>query len=237
MTAEDPLAVVDPPVQGRQNGLMTVRETPAILPAALPGSDPAAVEAWTAWRAERDSGLAEEHGWLTLTALHLLTATPQTFDGLPGVWFADTEGVHIQAEAAAGILPADTSAGIEAGTIQRLRNLPAATRGQRHALRRGCRGAYAPMTTDACLSTVVGNDGETYEVRSVRPPRAPLLGVPSARGRAALRGGWVHAAVRHVAGAPGRGWPAALREVARHTDVETAVRRGACSVADRPRSG
>lgn len=92
-----------------------MRDTPAALPPALPGSDPAAVAAWADWRTERDLGLAEEHGWLTLTALHYLTASPQSFAGLPGVWFADIEGVHVQAAAAEGILPADMSRGIEAG--------------------------------------------------------------------------------------------------------------------------
>lgn len=44
---------------------------------------------WARWHAEREERLREPHGWLTLTALHWLDATPRTFPGVPGEWSTD----------------------------------------------------------------------------------------------------------------------------------------------------
>ncbi|WP_454048939.1 DUF1684 domain-containing protein [Cellulomonas sp. Marseille-Q8402] len=58
---------------------------------------------WSAWRAARDAELADPYGWLSLTALHWLTAEPTAYDDLPGRWWADTTGIHV--EPAAGSAP------------------------------------------------------------------------------------------------------------------------------------
>jgi uncharacterized protein (DUF1684 family) len=47
---------------------------------------------WAAWHAAREELLAAPHGWLSLTALHWLDATPQAFDGVPGTWRATGDG-------------------------------------------------------------------------------------------------------------------------------------------------
>ncbi|WP_159796241.1 DUF1684 domain-containing protein [Puerhibacterium puerhi] len=63
------------------------------LPAAAGGH---AAEAWSAWRAGRERDLAAPHGWLTLVGYHWLPAEPGTLPGVPGVWWADTEGAHVR---------------------------------------------------------------------------------------------------------------------------------------------
>lgn len=111
---------------------MTTSSTPAAESVSAPGATSAAPEAardhaatatasvaatsatardqWVAWRAERDAGLAEHHGWLTLTALHLLTDVPTAYDQLPGLWWAEGSRIHVRVVAADGLRPADTSA-------------------------------------------------------------------------------------------------------------------------------
>jgi uncharacterized protein (DUF1684 family) len=44
------------------------------------------VEDWRAWHREREAVLATPHGWLSITALHWLTGSPQRFPGVPGTW-------------------------------------------------------------------------------------------------------------------------------------------------------
>ncbi|MBE7701183.1 DUF1684 domain-containing protein [Oerskovia sp. Sa1BUA8] len=65
----------------------------------------AAVAAWSAWHAERERTLREQHGWLTLTSLHWVPGSPTSFPGLPGEWWSDADGVHLRAAAADGIVP------------------------------------------------------------------------------------------------------------------------------------
>lgn len=72
---------------------------------------PEARASWAAWRAERDAGLAEHHGWLTLTALYQLTDVPTAYEQLPGLWWADREGIHVRVVPTDGLRAADTSAG------------------------------------------------------------------------------------------------------------------------------
>jgi uncharacterized protein len=43
-------------------------------------------EAWQAWRDDREQRLRSPHGWLAITAIHWLAATPQRFDDVPGEW-------------------------------------------------------------------------------------------------------------------------------------------------------
>ena len=75
------------------------------------GTAPTAAATWQAWHAAREEALAVEHGWLSLTALHHLSATPQVLPGLPGQWWADADGAHVRATADEGIHPQDTRTG------------------------------------------------------------------------------------------------------------------------------
>ena len=51
-------------------------------------------EAWRAWRDERNSSLAESHGWLTLVAFSWVGSEPAAVERFPGLWCADELGVH-----------------------------------------------------------------------------------------------------------------------------------------------
>ncbi|PYI69700.1 DUF1684 domain-containing protein [Arthrobacter livingstonensis] len=46
-------------------------------------------ERWDRFRAGRNTALASEHGWLTLTSFQWLPDAPSTVDGLPGLWSTD----------------------------------------------------------------------------------------------------------------------------------------------------
>jgi hypothetical protein len=61
------------------------------------------VQDWVAWRASREQGLREPHGWLSLTALHWLSELPSTYPDLPGRWSASSTGVRIEAAPADGL--------------------------------------------------------------------------------------------------------------------------------------
>lgn len=50
------------------------------------------VEEWLRWRAERDTALADPHGFLAITGLHWLTAEPERFVDAPGVWCTTADG-------------------------------------------------------------------------------------------------------------------------------------------------
>ena len=43
---------------------------------------------WLAWRSARESELAQEHGWLSLTGFAWLPDEATTLPGLPGRWWA-----------------------------------------------------------------------------------------------------------------------------------------------------
>jgi uncharacterized protein (DUF1684 family) len=45
-------------------------------------------DAWQAWREDREERLRSPHGWLAITAIHWLTATPERFDDVPGEWWS-----------------------------------------------------------------------------------------------------------------------------------------------------
>ncbi|MFE5288187.1 DUF1684 domain-containing protein [Nocardia sp. NPDC056611] len=50
---------------------------------------------WAAFRTERAAWARQPLGWLSLTGLHWLGADPETVDGLPGRWHADSENVYV----------------------------------------------------------------------------------------------------------------------------------------------
>lgn len=62
---------------------------------------------WRAWAAARDAELADPLGWLSLTALRWLTAAPAAYDDLPGLWWADAAGIHVDPAGAGGSLTLD----------------------------------------------------------------------------------------------------------------------------------
>jgi len=47
------------------------------------------VERWNRFRANRDTALAADHGWLTLTSLQWLPSRPAALELVPGLWSAD----------------------------------------------------------------------------------------------------------------------------------------------------
>lgn len=51
---------------------------------------------WEAWRAERDRGLAEPYGILSITSINFLTEDPMTIDGIPGRWSTAAEGPVVE---------------------------------------------------------------------------------------------------------------------------------------------
>lgn len=50
---------------------------------------------WLRWRERRTAELADPTGWLSLTALHWLSPVPAPAGDLPGLWWADTDGIHV----------------------------------------------------------------------------------------------------------------------------------------------
>ena len=64
-------------------------------------STAAFVADWRTWHAEREQALTTEHGWLSLTALHWLSAQPEPVPKLPGRWWQDAEGIHVRPDAGA----------------------------------------------------------------------------------------------------------------------------------------
>ena len=51
---------------------------------------------WTTWHAEHDRRLADPHGFLAITSLNFLTATPQRFPDAPGTWHTGPDGVIVE---------------------------------------------------------------------------------------------------------------------------------------------
>jgi len=53
---------------------------------------------WLTWRTARETDLAQEHGWLSLTAFAWLPDRAASLPGLPGRWWADDSGAHVEAD-------------------------------------------------------------------------------------------------------------------------------------------
>ncbi|WDF33106.1 DUF1684 domain-containing protein [Arthrobacter agilis] len=58
---------------------------------------------WQRFRAARDSSLADDHGWLSLTSFQWLPAEAAALDLVPGLWSADAHAATITARAADGL--------------------------------------------------------------------------------------------------------------------------------------
>ena len=65
---------------------------------------------WQAWRDAREERLRDPHGWLSITAIHWLTSSPQRFDDVPGEWSGD------QRRATVRLAPGETL-GAEGGAV------------------------------------------------------------------------------------------------------------------------
>jgi hypothetical protein len=50
---------------------------------------------WQAWRDEREQRLRAPHGWLSITAIHWLSATPQRFVDAPGEWSGEERAATV----------------------------------------------------------------------------------------------------------------------------------------------
>lgn len=53
------------------------------------------VREWEQWHREHEVVLADEHGFLAITAIHWLTAEAQRFDDAPGAWLTGPDGVLV----------------------------------------------------------------------------------------------------------------------------------------------
>ncbi|MFB7907252.1 DUF1684 domain-containing protein [Kitasatospora sp. NPDC001309] len=62
-----------------------------------------AAEDWKHWSDGRAASVSALHGQLALTGTHWLEPEPAEVPGLPGLWWADTEGVRVRAAAGDGI--------------------------------------------------------------------------------------------------------------------------------------
>lgn len=51
---------------------------------------------WQAWRRAREERLTAPHGFLSITGLHWLDATPERYDGVPGAWSFGPDGVVVE---------------------------------------------------------------------------------------------------------------------------------------------
>ncbi|MFF6883428.1 DUF1684 domain-containing protein [Streptomyces sp. NPDC012421] len=67
--------------------------------AGVLGTEDFAAE-WEAWHRYKDTRLASEHGFLAVTGLHWLSAEPQSFAGVPGIWSTGPEGVVVELDEA-----------------------------------------------------------------------------------------------------------------------------------------
>ncbi|KUM34489.1 DUF1684 domain-containing protein [Arthrobacter sp. EpRS71] len=71
---------------------------------------------WERFRAGRNTALATEHGWLTLTSFQWLESQPFGVDLVPGLWSTDGTTAFLTASAADGLTVVETGQPVE-GTI------------------------------------------------------------------------------------------------------------------------
>lgn len=76
------------------------------------------VEQWSQFREQRNTTLAAENGWLTLTSLQWLLPDPSPVEGVPGLWSAGDPqtGAVLTARAGDGLTVAGTGAPVD-GTL------------------------------------------------------------------------------------------------------------------------
>lgn len=71
---------------------------------------------WERFRAGRNTALATEHGWLTLTSFQWLESQPSKVDLVPGLWSTDGTTAFLTASPEDGLTLVATGQGVE-GTI------------------------------------------------------------------------------------------------------------------------
>ncbi|MBT8159966.1 MULTISPECIES: DUF1684 domain-containing protein [Arthrobacter] len=76
----------------------------------------AQVERWERFRNGRNSALAADHGWLTLTSFQWLESEPAAVELVPGLWSTDGTTATLTASAAAGLTLVGTGTPVD-GTI------------------------------------------------------------------------------------------------------------------------
>ncbi|MGP4031159.1 DUF1684 domain-containing protein [Pseudarthrobacter sp. 1C304] len=80
-----------------------------------PGTD-AELARWQRFRTSRNTALASEYGWLTLTSFQWLEDKPAAVDLAPGLWSTDGTTAFLTAAAADGITLVETGSPVD-GTI------------------------------------------------------------------------------------------------------------------------
>ncbi len=76
----------------------------------------AQLERWLRFRNSRNTALAKEHGWLTLTSLQWLPDGPSPLESVPGLWSTDGTQAVLTASAADGLTLVETGIPVE-GTL------------------------------------------------------------------------------------------------------------------------
>ncbi|MER5352022.1 DUF1684 domain-containing protein [Kitasatospora sp. NPDC002551] len=85
-----------------------------------------AAEEWKHWSDRRAATVSTPHGQLALTGTYWLEPEPAEIPGLPGVWWADAEGVRVRAAAADGLAVAGADAPVDGEALLRPDTDPAA---------------------------------------------------------------------------------------------------------------
>ncbi|MFE4514355.1 DUF1684 domain-containing protein [Kitasatospora sp. NPDC056783] len=85
-----------------------------------------AAEDWKHWSDGRAASVSAPHGPLSLTGTHWLEPEPAGIPGLPGLWWADAEGVRLRAAAADGITVDGAAAPVDGEVLLRPDTDPAA---------------------------------------------------------------------------------------------------------------
>ena len=125
------------------------------------------LDQWQQFRATRNTELAQDHGWLTLTSLQWLPEDPSAVDHLPGQWSADDTAAVLSASAADGLTLAATGAPVDGALTASLDDGeslswvyfggPDGRRILVELARRG--GRYAIRTRDAASAVFTDFDG------------------------------------------------------------------------------
>ncbi|MBP0453453.1 DUF1684 domain-containing protein [Kitasatospora sp. RG8] len=85
-----------------------------------------AAEEWKHWSDNRAAAVGTAHGQLALTGTHWLEPEPAEVPGLPGLWWADAEGVRVRAAAVDGITVTGAEAPVDGEVLLRPDSDPAA---------------------------------------------------------------------------------------------------------------
>ncbi|MDQ0822828.1 uncharacterized protein (DUF1684 family) [Arthrobacter sp. V4I6] len=75
---------------------------------------------WQRFRNSRNTALASEHGWLTLTSFQWLDSEPSAVDLAPGLWSTDGTTAFLTADAAAGLTLVDGGEAVDGTISERL---------------------------------------------------------------------------------------------------------------------